>query len=307
MFGTYLHLVEKGNKPVTETKEETKVQAPPPPPISKIAEASLSASEMEIDPSEYFIKSFLAGPSGSGKTQSAITIPGRKLLVDCDNRAATIVGVKDLEVLPCYESDPRSPKAWTRLEAIRKQMVYEISSGAFPYQAVIFDGLTMMGRNSMNWALTLDPGRGLGGAPAQHHYLPQMDVVAKFVTSTLAFPLHIVYTGHIEIIEEKDTGRTLWLPKITGKLRTELANWFSETYFCYRNFDSEIKRTRYYWMTAGSGRKEFFKSSLNSLGRFWTDPIEIDFDKPRVGFADLLERRFRKRGDPPAKRLKVSS
>lgn len=262
---------------------------------SKIQEAAISAKEMEIDPSTYKIKAFLLGPSGSGKTLSAITLPGKVLLVDFDGRAETVIGEEHVEILSCHEPDPRSPEAWQRAERIRRQIISEVRHKVFPYDSIVWDGMTMLGRYGLNWALTLDPKRGLGGAPAQQHYLPQMDNLAKFVLSTLALSLNIVYTGHIELIEEKDTGRILHLPKVTGKLRTEVANWFSETYSCYRhpNKDGDL---RYYWLTAGSGSKEFFKSTLNKRGKYWTDPIEINFDKPPVGFADLFERRFGKEG-----------
>jgi len=261
---------------------------------SKIAAAAIPATEIELDSKLYKWKAFLAGPSGSGKTQSATTLPGKILLIDFDGRAETVAGSKDIEILRCHEADPRSPKAWQDAESIRRQIISEVKNKVFPYDSIIWDGLTMLGRYGLNWALTLDPKRGLGGAPAQQHYLPQMDNLAKFVLSTLALPLNILYTGHLEAIEEPETGKITHLPKITGKLRTEIANWFNETYYCYRYFDSEKKKMRYFWMTMGSGQKEFFKSSLNKLGKFWIDPIEINFNKLPVGFADLSERRFKK-------------
>lgn len=274
---------------MTQSKEESKKE---PKVESKIAAAATSAKEMELDPSQYHFKVLLTGPSGSGKTLGATTLPGKVLLVDFDGRAETVIGEEKVEVLSCHEPDPRSPQAWQRAEAIRRQIILEVKQGVFPYDSVVWDGLTMLGRYGLNWALTLDPKRGLGGAPAQQHYLPQMDNLAKFVLSTLALPLNILYTGHIELIEEADTGKIVYLPKITGKLRTEVANWFSETYFCFRQLDTEEKKLRYYWLTAGSGKKEFFKSTLNKLGKFWCDPIEIDFDKKSKGFGDLFERRF---------------
>lgn len=263
---------------------------------SKLAEAALT--ESTLDPETYLIKAFLAGRSGTGKTESATTLPGRKLLIDVDNRAQSVAGKNEVEVLPCVELDHKSPKAWKHLESIRKQIVLEISKGVLPYDSIIFDGLTMMGRISMNWALLLDPKRGLGGSPAQQHYGPQMNDLSKFVISTIALPVNICYTGHMEFIEDKTTGKTDLYPKITGKLRTEVENWFSETYLCYRTEDDEGEKT-YRWLTGGSGRYEFFKSSLNHLGNYWGDPIDINFKdtgKP-VGFMDLLSRRFDKKGE----------
>lgn len=263
-------------------------------PKSKIQAASTSAKEMELDPSQYHFKVLLTGPSGSGKTLSAATLPGKVLLVDFDGRAETVIGEENVEILSCHEPDPRSPQAWQRAEAIRRQVILEVKQGVFPYDSIVWDGLTMLGRYGLNWALTLDPKRGLGGAPAQQHYLPQMDNLAKFVLSTLALPLNILYTGHVELIEDINTGKIVYLPKITGKLRTEVGNWFSETYLCFRQMDTEEKRLRYYWLTAGSGKHEFLKSTLNKLGKYWTDPIEIDFDVNPKGFMDLFQRRFGK-------------
>lgn len=268
-----------------DSEEKAKIE-------SKIQAAAVSAKEMELDPLKYHFKVLLTGPSGSGKTLSAITLPGKILLVDFDGRAETVIGEENVEVLSCHEPDPRSPQAWQRAEAIRRQVISEVKNKVFPYDSIVWDGLTMLGRYGLNWALTLDPKRGLGGAPAQQHYLPQMDNLAKFVLSTLALPLNILYTGHIELIEDINTGKVVYLPKITGKLRTEIGNWFSETYLCFRQMDTEEKKLRYYWLTAGSGRYEFLKSTLNKRGKFWSDSVEINFDSSLVGFKSLLRKRF---------------
>lgn len=273
------------------SQEEDKA---PVPKTSAFEAGARRAKDIILDPSTYKWKAFLAGPSGSGKTTvAAKTLPGRKLLVDIDNRAETVGGMKDVDVYDCHEPEPKSPKAWPKVERARQVILREVRQGIFPYDSIIFDGLTMMGRISLNWALTLDSGRGLGGAPARQHYGPQMDNLAKFVLSTLALPLHIVYTGHIELIQDDSTGASKFYPKITGKLRTEVANWFNETYHCYRIKDDDGK-LRYYWQTGGSGRAEFFKSSLNQLGKYWEDPIPLRFDEEGpTGFADLFERRFK--------------
>lgn len=251
----------------------------------------IRASDVTIDPKTFKWKAFLAGPSGSGKTMAAMTLPGKKLLVDCDGRAETVAGMPDIDIYPCHEVDPRRPVAWTKADNLRKVIIHEVSRGIFPYDSVVWDGLTMLGRSCLNWALTLDPGRGLGGSPSRQHYGPQMDNLAKFVISTIFLPINVLYTGHVELLEDDQMGAHRLLPKITGKLRTEVSNWFNETYRAYRTRD-EKGVLKYYWQTAGSGAHEFFKSSLNQLGRYWQDPIEINFNEPKVGFADLFERRF---------------
>jgi len=252
----------------------------------------IKAEKASLDPDKHKWKAFLAGPSGSGKTTAIATLPGRTLLVDFDGRWDTVAGLPNVDVYTIPEENPRSPKAWAKAVRFLDVVVSEVRQGIFPYTGLFFDGLTMMGRVSLNWALLLDSKRGLGGSPARQHYGPQMDNLAKFVLGSLALPLHIVYSGHIELFQDDSTGSQKFYPKVTGKLRTEVANWFNETYYCYR-VPNEDGKLCYYWQTAGSGGQEFFKSSLNSLGKFWEDPIQIDFDsKEPQGFKGLWGRRF---------------
>ena len=89
-------------------------------------------------------------------------------------------------------------------------------------------------------------------------------------------------------------GGLKFLPKATGKMRTEIPGWFNECFYCFRASDDKGK-TRYYWNTAGTGKWDFLKSTLNQLGKYWKDPVEVDFSKERVGFKDLLGRRFSRR------------
>ena len=268
---------------------------------SKLAQIAQSAQDLNESSESYFIKAFLAGSSGSGKTLSATTLPGRKLWIDFDGRSETLAGSADIDIIQCLEPDPRKAEAWKQAEKIRMQVLSEVKAGVFPYQSIIFDGATMLRRYCLNWALTLDPKHGLGGCPAQQHYLPEMDNIAKFIHSTLALKLNILYTGHLDIIEEEGTGKTLYLPKVTGKLRTEFPNWFDETYYCYRLFDSAEKKVNYFWQTAGTGSKEFFKSSMNKENLYWDNPISIDFSRPLVGFEDLKNRRFNPSSEVQAK------
>ena len=285
------------NEPQKDLEEELADEETTPVAKKKSAftDRVVPASNVSLKPETFLWKVFLAGPSGSGKTMASTTLPGRKLLVDFDGRAETVAGIKDVDIYPCHEPEPKSPQAWLKADNARKVIVAEVKAGIFPYDTIIFDGLTMLGRMCLNWALTLDSKRGLGGSPARQHYGPQMDNLAKFVISTMFLPVNICYTGHVELLEDDQQGAHRLYPKITGKLRTEVSNWFNETYRAYRTPDKDGV-LRYYWQTAGSGTHEFFKSSLNQLGKYWTDPIMVDFNKKRVGFQDLFYRRFYAKG-----------
>lgn len=263
-----------------------------------ILDEAKPAEEMTL--ANYRIRCLLSSPgSGAGKTTSACSLPGSKLLIDIDNRAEAIAGFKDVEVLGCYEINSRSPRAWMRLEDIKKELWSQARLAAkeekeFPYSGLIVDGLTALMRICMNWSLLLDSKRGLGGCAAKQHYGPQMKNATDWILSILVLPCHVVFTGHENLVEQDGGQLACWLPKITGKLNTEVAKWFNETYYCWR--ESQVKDGKlgyqFFWTTQGTKKREYLKSSMNQLQKYWSDPVEVNFSKERVGFVDLLHRRF---------------
>lgn len=265
------------------------------PTITKkvsVLESVRPATDMIIG-DNYKIKGMLTGPSGTGKRLSSTTLPGKLLLLDFDGRKETVAGLVNVETLDCYDSDPHSPKGWTRAEEARRDIWSSVRKGNLPYDGIIEATLTSILRYCMNWSLLLDPKRGLGGSPAKQHYMPQMKNVSDHILAMKSLPLHYILTAHLEIIEDEEMGGLKYLPKATGKMRTEIPAWFNECYFCSREKDKD-GHLRYYWTTKGTGRWDFLKSTLNQLGKYWEDPVEIDFDNKLVGFTDLLERRFKK-------------
>ena len=125
--------------------------------MGKILDTATKAESLRFE--TYRIRALLSSPgSGAGKTTAACSIPGRKLLIDIDNRSESVAEWPDVEVVKCHEADPKSPKAWQRLDNIRKELwALAHPSCTFPYAAVIPDGNTALFRVCMNWALLLDP------------------------------------------------------------------------------------------------------------------------------------------------------
>lgn len=250
----------------------------------------------EFDKESFRFKVALGGKSGSGKTTSAVlTLPGKKLLLDYDGRSESIAGYPDVEVIkePLLEPNPKSPVAWQRAEKLIDELWASYRKGELKYDAVIEDGLTMMNRICMYWALLLDPKRGLGGSPAEQHYGPQMKNLADHILKMKALPVHYVLTFHLELFESKKEGAIMYLPKMYGKTRTEIGSWFNECYLCFHKAGEKGEGEKYYWHTGGFGRYDFFKSALNNpVGRYWKDPLEIDLSRKTCGFKEILERRF---------------
>ncbi len=251
----------------------------------------------------------MVGASGTGKTTAATTLPGKKLLIDLDGRADSLVGFPDLDIYKLVEPNPTQPKAWLELEALKEEIWSKVRQEKLPYNSLVVDGISSLCRIAMNWSLLLTGAGGKlmqrspGGGPAQPHYMPAMFKIDRFINSILALPLNILFTAHEELFEDDHLKTLTFYPKITGKLRTEIGNWFNETY-CTTTSRGAGGQTRYFFQTTSSGdRRPYIKSALNQLGRYWKDPVELDFDQPLKGFELLLEKRFGKEGGGLVKEL----
>lgn len=246
----------------------------------------------------YLIKCLLVGKSGSGKTTSAgLTLPGRKLVIDYDNRAESLAGAKDVKVLKMLPT-VTEPLKWQETVKLLEELWGQVRRKELEYDSILESGLSSMNRMAMYWALMLDPKRGLGGGPAMQHYGPQIKNLQDHIMSMLALPVNYVLEAHYELVEDQESGGTTFLPLLFGKkARSELPGLFNECYHAYHMWDGEKKVQKYFWHTAGFGKFDFMKSSMNNpAGKYWTDPIEIKLDENPAGFKMLLDRRFGKGG-----------
>jgi len=250
-------------------------------------------SAEEINRETFKIKALLVGDSGGGKSTSATTIAGRKLVLESDRRSESFAGIPDIEIADIFQ--------WEELQDVVEELWnLTHSDDPFPYAAIIFDGLSSMGRFAMDWSMSLTDNKGrktptgLGGVPAQQHYFPQMHTLSQLILAAIPLPCHVIFTGHLDIYEDKLLKTIDIYPKITGKIRTEVSSWFNETYLCTR------KQGKYYWVTAPYQRYTFLKSAMNQLGKYWQGDIELDFSQPKTGFEYLLDLRFGKEAAPQA-------
>jgi len=234
------------------SEEQTKA---PKSVISQLAQGKGKENELP-----QLIRAILLGFSGTGKSVSATTAPGRKLFLDFDGRASSVTRFPDVEVIAIPEPNPDNPTAWDTGKKVLSQIKSEVQQKVFPYDSVIFDGITMMGRVALNWSLLLDPKRGLGGGAAMQHYLPQMNELSKFILASLSLPVHVIYTAHLELVEDKAEETFFILPKTTGKLRTELPGWFNETYLTQKKETSS--GIQYLWTFTGVGKYQFCKTAI---------------------------------------------
>jgi hypothetical protein len=251
----------------------------------------------EIDEKTYRIKALLVGPSGGAKSTLAATVPGRKLVVDLDQRSESLVGMPDVDIIEIGEPDIDNPTAYDKLVQVKDELWDLANAGELPYDAVIIDGYTRLGRYAMYKSLQLTDAKGQkmstmpGGGPAQPHYSPQMTWVVNISMQMFPLPCHVIFTGHVDIYEDKLLNTISFYPKITGKIRTEVSSWFNETYLC----EYSPSQGKYLIHTLATRRYDFLKTSLNRTGVYWESPVEFDLTKEPCGFADLMRRRFHRK------------
>ena len=249
----------------------------------------------EMTRETFLFKALLLGASGGGKSTSALTITGPKLVLELDGRKESLAGFPDTEILEFAEPDPEKPQAYNNLVQAKDELwTMARSDSGLPFSLILVDGITRFGRFAMNMAMQLRTSdnkliaRGPGDTPSQPHYSPQMTAVEKWIFQILPLPCHIVFTGHIEMHEDKKLKTFDYYPKITGKTRTEVSSWFNETIHCYR------AKSKYFWGTAPTLRYPWLKSAANQGGRYWKDDLEIDLEAPTTGFEEILNLRFGK-------------
>lgn len=247
---------------------------------------------------EPFIKALLVGHSGSGKKTGAMTVgtSARKLHIDLENRAGSLYGVPNLEIISIPASAEESAAPLMALRKLKDELwaLARSKTERFPYDSISVGGTSGLNRICMAFSLTLQVqdgnttrplARGPGETPSQPHYNPAMVALERWIFGMLPLPCHFILSCHMELRDEKikgtrseTVGEPRWLPRTMGiSQRAEFPAWFNETYRCFKQFDNTLGRSRYFWDTEGGYEYDFFKSSFNSAyGRLWRSPLEID-------------------------------
>ena len=257
---------------------------------------SLKGAEKLSDQSRpTYYKFLLLGESKTGKTTALRTFPAPRLAIALTPRTrSALAGIPDTDLVEHFEkqSDTRKirgvsdysiiPQAWDDLWTTIVDL-WELAHSAepFPYKSILLDDLSTANLIAMNHVLSLkkkdgtEVPKGLAGAPAQAHYMPQMALMERLINGLfLTLPCHIIIAGHMTFKENEDTGISAYFPAVYGSLRERIPSWFDEVY------ETKVEQRRdkggttsqhYLWVTRGYGQKQFLGSTLGV-----PNPIEVD-------------------------------
>lgn len=259
----------------------------------------------EVQPGKnYLLKLLNGGKTGSGKSTLGMSVPGRKLILDYDGRKESLAGFPDVEVISFPEPNRKDPAAWDKATGLRQELwaVARKSKENFPYSLIMEDGLGSMLRFCMNWCLTLNPKRGFGGAPVEGHYGALATNAMGHIIGMKALPCHYILNCHLAPMTDATDGSIVYFPQspIGGKMvPNSLPAEFNEIWRMAKVIDDRSKKYIYHLFTGGGGesRYDFFKSALNHLGRYWTDPVTVEVPedlngKEAWGIQALINKRF---------------
>jgi hypothetical protein len=276
---------------------------------------------------KFRFRGLIVGPSKTGKsTLFAATAPGRKLIIDAENRYHNLIypNVKIIPVLDLASSQSIKPgmsiqdisedsqiRAWNILLDINNELWYQARANKLEEDSLGIDGLSALNRLAMAFVLSLkrkangeEVATGLAGAPAQHHFGPQMHILSMLLFSLSALPMHFVLNGHMDYVEDKKRGETAWFPRMYGKTRHEIGSWYDECYESERTVNVASGEQIYRLRTIGYANKQFLGSSMNTEGRYWQSPFRVDLSESPAGIEKLIQLRFGdavKGGDTSAK------
>jgi phage nucleotide-binding protein len=170
----------------------------------------------------------LYGPSGSGKTYSAVTIPGKTLIVSAEKGLRTLAELApDMDVVEVNS-----------IEQLKE--VYEFLTTSKEYQTVFLDSLSEIGE------IALAEGKK-ATKDGRQAYMMMADTIAAMIVAFNGLPCTVVFIAQEERIASELVGQVdyCYAPSIPGKSFMAKVPYKLDFVFCLRtrvNEEGTIER-----------------------------------------------------------------
>lgn len=197
------------------------------------------------------IKLLLFGDSGVGKTCFASTFPGPIHFYDFDlkvsSAASFLKGQGKLSEIS-YDQYPlvkEFPGSAGR--SFNKDLGELQKTDPFPYRTIVIDSLTTCADRLMEYLMAENKGikravtKG-AQAPALQDYGLFRIFMKQFIGEVLSFPCNVIFTAHIDVKTDEQTGAILRQAMLPGKLAAELPIYFEEVYRAYVEGEGEKRK-----------------------------------------------------------------
>lgn len=207
----------------------------------------------------------LYGPPGSGKTTMACTIPGKKILIDIDNKAeevahirnnpeVTIIPIKhkltedNMKVALLYKVISKQPQGFLQLCDIMSELEKKMPEGT---EAVIIDSMTKLCEHLKRIVLYFN---NISTLRIQD-WGTILSNLENFVSILLSLPVtHKILISHDMLEKDEVTGDVSYRPLVEGQMRFKLGQSFNEIYYMAPVLAKD-KRPEYRVLTVNDGKR----------------------------------------------------
>jgi hypothetical protein len=247
-----------------------------------------NAKDLPADDSHRIL---VLGDTGSGKSTQLLTLPGKKFVYCFDANAKLAFRGYDVdfeEFMPDRlnlsvksmakdKGDKTTNHQNTTYLEWEKDFDTKYKDGFFDqYDVVAIDSGTTLLSLIMDRVLTIN-GRG-GSWPQQDDWGPQMNVFTNIIRTFTSMGKTFYMTGHLELKQDKVSGRIFRQPIMTGQLRSRIPLLFSDIFFAeVRNDDGKGKMVHTF-QTVPDKLTTTIRTSIKGLDPF--EDVSLDFSKP---------------------------
>ena len=250
---------------------------------------SINLSEFKTE--NAFFKGLILGASNAGKTVASITFPGKKLILDFDNKVSSAAMfyqgqdiLKDVSVKQYGKVNIKSntPTIKHRIQQFQDDMTPFIKMNEqkqkLPFDTLIIDTITTLTDSLLEDYREVS----LTGVKRPHKDQNSQSDYGMLGTQfkmimgkLLVMDANVIFLGHTELVQDKDSGIISNEILMPGKMASKLGIYFEEVYFAKLNSKNERV-----WQTQPDSKTKFCRTQRRNL------PAEIP-----ANYAEIVKAR----------------
>lgn len=210
---------------------------------------TVKLSDLQSGPS--FVKALILGPSGVGKTVAAATLPGRKRILDFDNKVSSIsqfykgqplLNEIDVAQYGKISIKPNVVGVKPRMQQFIDDMspIFKLhdEKKALPFDSLIVDTITTLSDTMLEdyrYVSQLGVKRPNQDQNSQSDYGLLQTQFKQIIGRLLALDANVFFIGHTQLEKDEGTGIISNSILMPGKLASKLGIYFEEVYFAKIN------------------------------------------------------------------------
>jgi hypothetical protein len=250
---------------------------------------SIKLSDLQTGPD--FVKLLLIGASGAGKTVSTASFPGKKLILDFDNKVSSISQfykgnplLAEIEVKQYGKMTIKpnvagvKPRMQQFLDDMGVFFKMHDAKQKLPFDTIIVDTITTLVDSIMEdyrYVSQLGVKRPNQDQNSQSDYGLLATHFKQIIGRLLALDANVVFVGHSKLETDESTGIRSNEILMPGQMASKLGIYFEEVYFAKLNAKNERV-----WQTVADSKTVFCRTQRRNM------PSEIP-----ANYAEIVKER----------------